>query len=308
MASDLGRDFVMTAVGRGTDTKPIDKIVVRGNHIVFNDNASSGAKSGLMQAHGKPISYIEISDNYFEMASPRSVIWPVGVQGQQINFKDPYPDNIWYTYTDHLKVSGNTFNKMKFGVWVDNYSFHDQVRNLEYVNNTCLDMNDLSVAVEAAGLWVGGNTTQHIENLLLDGNRFLNEANNASYKYGIILAFNIDNLYIGIDNAFYNIKTRAVDERSLVFNQRGPIVEVSLQYGPKTVTSDSLLSDDIVVTGATPGDLAAASFSSDTQDLVLSAVVNTLNTVKVIFKNYTTSDVILDGILFIRISKKVFTQ
>ena len=308
IASDLGRDFVMTAVGTGPDTKPIDKIIVRGNHVVFNDNTSIGFKAGLTQAHGKPISYIEVSDNYFEMASPSSVIWPIGVLGEQINFNKP--ESIWYTFTTHLKVSGNTFNKMEYGVWVDNFNFHDQVRNLEYVNNTCIDMQDLNTALppQAAGLWANGTSSQHIENFVVTGNRFINEANNAGYMYGVVVGGEIDNLHIGADNVFYNIKARPVEERLLIFNQRGPVIETSLQYGPKTVSAGSLLSDNIVVTGAIPGDLGAASFSSDLQGMVLFAVVNVLNTVKVTFNNYSTSDVTVEGMLFIRVSKKTLIQ
>ncbi len=208
MASDLGMRFVSIEVGngsdtkpgKGSDTKPIDKIIVRGNQVAFNaDTSEEGVKAGLMQVHGKPISYIEVSDNYFEMLSPSAGIWSIGVSSQAAT-----PGT---SYTEHLKVSGNTFNKMMFGVWVDNVNHHDQVKNLEYVNNTCLNMQDLSTTPEAAGLWADGSASQHIENLVVTGNRFINEANNAGYKYGVSLGqLYIDSLYLD-DNVFYNIKT-----------------------------------------------------------------------------------------------------
>ena len=64
-----------------------------------------------MQVHKKCVSYIEVSDNYFEMASPVAGMWCIGVTSAQ--------DSPRTSYTAHLKASGNTFNKMEFGVWVD---------------------------------------------------------------------------------------------------------------------------------------------------------------------------------------------
>jgi hypothetical protein len=57
------------------------------------------------------------------------------------------------------------------------------VKNLEYVNNTCLNMLDLVVNPQAAGLWVDASGAQHVENLIVTGNRFLNEADNPGYDY-----------------------------------------------------------------------------------------------------------------------------
>jgi hypothetical protein len=301
VASDLGGRFAATEVGTGPDTKPIDKIVVRGNDVAFNNDTSVGSKFGLEQVHGKPISYIEVSDNSFEMASPSAVIWPIGVSSPQFS-----PSA---SYTTHLKVSGNTFNKMEFGVWVDNSNLYDQVKNLEYVNNTCLNMQDLNATnAEAAGLWADAAASQHIENLVVTGNRFINEADNAGYKYGIVLGFNIDNLYLGADNVFYNIKTRPVWERSLVFNSRGPVIEESSVWDPGNIGARSLVSIDVTVTGAALGDLASASFGLDVQDLVLAAAVTAANTVTVTLTNNTASGVNLNqGTLFVKVTKKVFS-
>jgi hypothetical protein len=66
---------------------------------------------------------------------------------------------------------------------------------------------------EGAGLWADGSASQHIENLVVTGNRFLNEANNAGYRYGIVLTFYNDNLVLGADNVFYNIKGHNVWQR-----------------------------------------------------------------------------------------------
>jgi len=203
IASDLGLWFISTEVGNSQSplSRPIDKVIVRGNQVAFNaDTSLGGLKAGLLQSHKLPLSYIEVSDNYFEMVSPSSVIVSVGVTSQEV-----FPGT---SYTEHLKVSGNTFNKMEFGVWVDNLDFLDQVKNLEYVNNTCLNMQDLNVQnPEAAGLWVDGSLAQHVENLIVTGNRFINEARNAGYKYGVSLGqLYIDSLYLH-DNVFYNINT-----------------------------------------------------------------------------------------------------
>lgn len=201
MVSDLGMYFTQTAVGTSTETKPIDKIVLRGNHVVFNNYIDTGiSKAGLMQIHGKPISYIEVSDNYFEMAFPNASIWPTGVSSPNIEkwapltpysigtlILDTKKGNIqqvinqgksaeieptwdsttadgngglkWQniglagtpriTYTTvHLKISGNTFNKMQFGAWVDNWGHYDQVKNLEFANNTCLNLQNLQAGPE----------------------------------------------------------------------------------------------------------------------------------------------------------------
>ena len=204
IASDLGLWFISTEVENSRFSRPIDKVIVRGNQVAFNaDTSLGGLKAGLLQSHKLPISYIEVSDNYFEMVSPSSVIVSVGVTSQEV-----FPGT---SYTEHLKVSGNTFNKMEFGVWVDNLDFLDQVKNLEYVNNTCLNMQDLNVQnPEAAGLWVDGSLVQHVENLIVTGNQFINEADNAGYKYGIVLGrLYIDALSLG-DNVFYNIKTQNI--------------------------------------------------------------------------------------------------
>jgi hypothetical protein len=301
VVSDLGLYFTSIEVGTLTETKPIDKIVVRGNHVVFNDDTSSGgSKAGLRQVHGKPISYIEVSDNYFEMASPRAGIWPIGVLSVQA------PPGT--SYTTHLKVTGNTFNKMQFGVWVDNHNFYDQVKNLEFVNNTCLNMQDLSPTPEAAGLWADGDASQHIENLVVTGNRFANEADNAGYVYGVELRSFIDNLYLGADNVFYNIKKQPVWEVSLIFNSRGPVIEISSVWDPGNVSAGSFVATEMPVTGAALGDLAAASFSLDVQDLVLAAAVTAPNTVTVTLTNNTASGISLNqGTLFVKVIKKVFS-
>src|SRR5216683_5742884 len=153
IASDLGLWFISTEVGNSQSplSRPIDKVIVRGNHVAFNaDTSLGGLKAGLLQVHKLPISYIEVSDNYFEMVSPSAVIVSVGVTSQGVT-----PGT---SYTEHLKVSGNTFCKMVFGTLVDNLDFLDLVKNLEYVNNTCLNMQDLNVLnPEAAGLWVDGS-------------------------------------------------------------------------------------------------------------------------------------------------------
>jgi hypothetical protein len=258
VVSDLGLYFTSIEVGTLTETKPIDKIVVRGNHVMFNDDTSSGGtKAGLIQMHGKPISYIELADNYFEMTSPKAGITPIGVLSVQAS-----PGT---SYTTHLKVAGNTFNKMQFGVWVDNHNFYDQVKNLEFMNNSCLNMQDLSQTPEAAGLWADGDASQHIENLVVTGNRFTNECNNAGYVYGVELRSFIDNLYLGVDNVFYNIKKQPVWEESLIFNSRGPVIEVSSLWDPGKVNANSLVSATRTVTGAALGDLASACDSNSNQ-------------------------------------------
>jgi hypothetical protein len=109
LVSDLGLYFASIEVGTGLGTKPIDNIIVRGNHVVFNNvDTNLGYKVGLAQIHGKPISYMEISDNYFEMATPTAGYWSIGVYSVATA-----PGT---SYTSHLKVSGNIFNKMEFGV------------------------------------------------------------------------------------------------------------------------------------------------------------------------------------------------
>jgi hypothetical protein len=208
LVSDLGVCFTSIEVGTGKDTKPINNIIVRDNDVVFNNVVTNvGYKVGLVQAHGKPISYIEVSDNYFEMATPTAGDWSIGVYS--------FVTAPGTSYTDHLKVSGNTFNKMEFGVWVDNANMYDQVKNLEFVNNTCLNMQDLSATPEAAGLWADGSTAQPILDLIVTGNRFINEANNAGYKYGVSLNSYHDNLvlFLGAENVFYNIKGQNIWQR-----------------------------------------------------------------------------------------------
>jgi hypothetical protein len=207
IASDLGLWFISTEVGNSQSplSRPIDKVIVRGNQVAFNaDTSQGGLKAGLLQSHKLPICYIEVSDNYFEMVSPSSGIVLVGVTSQQVS-----PGT---SYTEHLKVSGNTFNKMEFGAWVDNLNFIDQVKNLEYVNNTCLNMQDLGLNPEAAGLWVDGSAAQHVENLVVMGNRFINEADNTGYKYGVSLGLHIDSLSLD-RNVFYNLKGKDVLQR-----------------------------------------------------------------------------------------------
>jgi len=207
IASDLGLWFINTAVEKSQSplSRPIDKIVVRGNQVTFNaDTSQGGLKAGLLQSHKLPICYIEVSDNYFEMLTPSSGIVSVGVTSQQVS-----PGT---SYTEHLKVSGNTFNKMEFGAWVDNSGFLDQVNNLEFVNNTCLNMQDLGASPEAAGLWVDGSAAQHVENLAVTGNRFINETNNAGYKYGVSLGLHIDSQFLD-GNVFYHLKTKDVLQR-----------------------------------------------------------------------------------------------
>jgi hypothetical protein len=202
VASDLGLWFISTEVENSQSplSRPIDKVIVRGNQVAFNaDTSLGGLKAGLLQSHKLPICYIEVSDNYFEMVPSSLGITSVGVTSQEVS-----PGT---SYTEHLKVSGNTFNKMEFGGWVDNLDFLDQVKNLEFVNNTCLNMQDLGVNPEAAGLWVDGSASQHIENLVVTGNRFINESDNAGYKYGVSLGqWYIDSLYLD-DNVFYKINT-----------------------------------------------------------------------------------------------------
>jgi hypothetical protein len=111
-----------------------------------------------------------------------------------------------YFFTAHLKVSGNTFHKLEFGTWVDNNSLFDQVKNLEFVNNTCLDMQDLAnlrnppQTPEAAGLWADGSDSQHIQDLIVTGNRFVNELNNSGHKYGIVHNSYCDNVVLGAEN------------------------------------------------------------------------------------------------------------
>ena len=205
IASDLGLWFISTEVGNSQSplSRPIDKVIVRGNQVAFNaDTSLGGLKAGLLQLHKLPICYIEVSDNYFEMVSPSPVIPSPVIVSVGVTSNQVLPRT---SYTEHLKVSGNTFNKMEFGVWVDNSGFLDQVKNLEFVNNTCLNMQDLGVNPEAAGLWVDGSAAQHVENLVVTGNRFINEADNAGYKYGVSLGSHIDSLSLD-DNVFFHLK------------------------------------------------------------------------------------------------------
>jgi hypothetical protein len=366
VVSDLGLWFVITEVGSAPETKPIDNIVVRGNHVVFNDfydSTGGGLKEGLMQVHVKPISYIEVSDSYFEMASPSPVIWPVGVTSPQpalqewrggifcplgalildsngnvqrvtvagtsaaegppvwgadvgaltvetsgVTWQNIGPREL-FLFTTHLKVSSNTFRNMEFGTWVDNNNLVDQVKNLEFVNNTCLDMQDLAnlqnppLPPEAAGLWVDGAVSQPIENVVVTGNRFINEANNAGYRYGIVLGLQIGNLYLGTDNVFHNIDTH-VWERALVVSRRGPVIEASSAWDPGSVGAGSLVSADVPVTGVVLGDLVTASISVDVQDLVLSAAVTAADIVTATLSNNTAGAVDLGpGTLFIKVGK-----
>jgi Pectate lyase superfamily protein len=305
VASDLGLWFTSTQVWTSPDTKPIDKIVIRGNHVVFNDyfdDTGGGLKGGLIQNHYQPISYIEVSDNYFEMASPNPVIWPVGVTSPQAS---PVSRTI------HLKVADNTFSRMEFGTWVDNNSLLVQVENLEFVNNTCLNMQDVHANPanqEATGLWADGSPSTPIENLVVAGNRFVNEADNDGYKHGVELRLNIDNLYLGADNAFYNIKAEPVWEQSLAFKARGPVIETSSLWDPGNVGSGGFVSTDVAVAGAELGDLADASFSLDVEDLVVSASVTAPDTVTVTLTNDTTSDVDLNqGTVFTKVTKASVT-
>jgi hypothetical protein len=81
------------------------------------------------------------------------------------------------SHTVHLKVSGNTFCKLEFGTWVDNNSLLVQVKNLDFVNNTCLNMQDVTAdpaVPEATGLW-DGSPSVPLENLVVTGNRFVND-------------------------------------------------------------------------------------------------------------------------------------
>ena len=326
----------------------------------FYDNTGGGYKAGLIQDHWKPISYIEVSDNYFEMTSPSPVIWPMGVcsppapvwnkataysAGELIVDSNGNIERVavagtsaatapawaisaglqtvevggltWQnigartSYTAHLKVSGNTFNKMEFGVWVDNNNHFDQVKNVEFVNNTCLNLQDVNTILEnqeATGLWADGAALQPIENLIVTGNRFLNEANNAGYMYGIVLGFQIDNLYLGTDNVFSRIKKYNVYERSLTFNSRGPVIEASSMWDPGNLNAGSNAFAHVKVPGALLGDLAAASFSLDVQGLVLSSAVTATDIVRATLSNTTASVVTLNqGTLFIKVTKKAIT-
>jgi hypothetical protein len=219
VVSDLGRCFVATEVSTAAQSphsKPIDNIVVRNNYVVFNNdthagtikspNSTNGEKVGLLLLHGLPISYIEVSDNYFEMLTPDSQTRSVGVRGVQIE-DDPQTtqdESADPSDTIHLKVSGNTFNKMTFGVWIDNYSFHVRVHFLEFENNTCLNMQDLSTNQKAAGVWANGAVAQHLRSLSGSGNRFLNEANTVAYLAGFVFAGYIDDSNIA-GNVFYNV-------------------------------------------------------------------------------------------------------
>ncbi len=73
-------------------------------------------------------------------------------------------------------------------------------------------MQDLGASPEAAGLWVDGSAAQHVENLAVTGNRFINETNNAGYKYGVSLGLHIDSQFLD-GNVFYHLKTKDVLQR-----------------------------------------------------------------------------------------------
>jgi hypothetical protein len=243
-----------------------------------------------------------VSANYFEMASPNPAIWPVGVSS---------PQGSPVSHTAHLKVANNTFSRMEFGTWVDNNSLLVRVKNLEFVNNTCLNMEDVHAdpaSQEATGLWADGSASAPIENLVVAGNRFINEADNTGYKHGVELRLNIDNLYLGDDNVFYNIKAEPVWEQSLTFKTRAPVIEMSSVWDPGNVAAAGFVSTDVAVTGAALGDLVAASFNNNVHDLPVSACVTAPNTVTVTLINDTTSDVDLNqGTLFTKVTKASFT-
>ena len=50
----------------------------------------------------------------------------------------------------------------------------------------------------------------HLRNLTISGNRFLNEADNISYQYGIVVGSRVDNAYIDADNVYYKIKAQNI--------------------------------------------------------------------------------------------------
>jgi hypothetical protein len=59
---------------------------------------------------------------------------------------------------------------------------------------------------------VDGSAAQHVENLVVMGNRFINEADNTGYKYGVSLGLHIDSLSLD-RNVFYNLKGKDVLQR-----------------------------------------------------------------------------------------------
>jgi hypothetical protein len=97
-----------------------------------------------------PDGEIEVSDNYFEMASPSAVIWPIGVSSP---------------HASPSTSSGNIFSNVEFCTRIDNSNLYDQLKVLEYVNNTGLNMQDPNTTnAKASGIWADGVASQRLKN------------------------------------------------------------------------------------------------------------------------------------------------
>ena len=111
-------------------------------------------------------------------------VTPVGVGGLWAGV------GVGYWGLTHLNVVGNEFYQMKYGVWQDNFSLYTAAKHSSIVGNRFEDFGDPTPGsgAMAAGVYYTSNGAQPgIKSVNIAHNHFVNECDDASYKYGVYL-------------------------------------------------------------------------------------------------------------------------
>jgi hypothetical protein len=206
-ASDIGHYLVSTNVEAAAPSKPIDRIMIRNNRVVFNtEHPVGGFKAGLRQYHNQDVGRITLVGNSFELMAPDNHLGAYGV------FSQPSTDTgavAASAGTGRLTISGNTFHRLTAAVLVDSAYHVNWVDGLTFEDNLCLDLADPSINLRATGLWLDGSAS-HPVTAFVRGNEFINEANDETYKHCVFKNAFVDLTYL--DNAAVNIKLSEVQD------------------------------------------------------------------------------------------------
>lgn len=305
---DVAGGFVL--IVSGTATYTVHNVVVKGNLIKFtslNNLAHPYAqpwKQGLMISvlkSGLPAFWpnsVTFEGNTV-IGNPTTTDLQIGVGPQRNRPAGAAP----YGFIRTLNVVGNTFIGINHGIYFDGSlgTADTQFFALNAHGNIYADL--FLTGGDASGILVTGYGHPHPRSVHVSGETFTNEADEATYKYGIILTGNIERVSIG-ENQFYNMKTGDVTLSSLVFTTFFGYITATSTWNPDSVSATSQTSTTITVAGAALGDPVTVSFSLDLELLQLTAYVSAANTVTVILANHTLGAINLgSGTLKVRVRK-----
>jgi hypothetical protein len=180
-------------------------------------------------------------------------------------------------------------------------------KNCIISNNVCTN-NGTHTPIVQGGIVLGNSDTFYNASFaVVTGNICVDELGaGGTQSYGLYTAAGITECVFA-NNQFMNNKTAPQNFGSTsLITWYGRNFSGSATWNPTSISNNSSLTQTVTVSGATLGDLAAASFSLDLQGLTISAYVSATNQATVVLTNNTGSPVDLgSGTVRVLVTEKI---